>query len=84
MAQGKLDEAEKDLLEARKRTPKKSLIHHNMAILRLKQGRLDDALKEFESRFKTGFSHFKMMDQDSDLDESRSLPAFLELTAKYH
>ena len=84
MAQGKLDEAEKDLLEARKRTPQQSLVYYNMAILRLKQGRSDDALKEFESSFKTGFSHFQMMDQDSDLDEFRNSPAFLELTAKYH
>jgi len=84
MAQGKLDEAEIDLLEARKRTPQQSLVYYNMAILRLKQGRSDDALKEFESSFKTGFSHFQMMDQDSDLDEFRNSPAFLELTAKYH
>jgi len=84
MAQGKLDEAEKDLLEARKRTPQQSLVYYNMAILRLKQGRSDDALKEFEFSFKTGFSHFQMMDQDSDLDGFRNSPAFLELTAKYH
>ena len=84
MAQGKLDEAEKDLLEARKRTPQQSLVYYNMAILRLKQGRSDDALKEFEFSFKTGFSHFQMMDQDSDLDEFRNFPAFLELTAKYY
>ena len=83
MAQGKLDEAEIDLLESQKRTPQQSLVYYNMAILRLKQGRSNDALKEFESSFKSGFSHFKMMDQDSDLDEFRKSPSFLALVAKY-
>lgn len=83
MAQGKLDEAEKDLTEARARAPKQSLVYYNMAILRLKQGRVDDALKEFEASFMAGFSYFDKMDQDSDLDGLRKTPHFLELVAKY-
>jgi len=51
MAQGKLDEAEKDFNEARARNPKQSLVYYNMAILRLRQGKADDALKELEASF---------------------------------
>jgi len=83
MAQGKLDEAEKDLIEARTRAPKQSLVYYNMGILRLKQGRVEDALNEFESSFKTGFSHFDKMDEDSDLDSLRKNPRFIEIVAKY-
>jgi len=83
MAQGKLDEAEKDLIEARTRAPKQSLVYYNMGILRLKQGRVEDALNEFESSFKTGFSHFDKMDEDSDLDGLRKNPRFIEIVAKY-
>jgi tetratricopeptide (TPR) repeat protein len=83
MAQGKLDEAEKDLNEARARAPKQPLVYYNMAILRLKQGRTDDALKEFEASFMAGFSYFDQMDQDSDLDGLRKAPRFIELVAKY-
>ncbi len=83
MSQGKLDEAEKDLLEARVRAPKQPLVYYDMAILRLKQGRSDDALKEFESSFAAGFSHFDLMEKDTDLDQIRKTPAFAELIAKY-
>jgi hypothetical protein len=83
MAQGKLDEAEKDLNEARARAPKQPLVYYNMAILRLKQGRTDDALKQFEASFIAGFSYFDQMDQDSDLDGLRKTPRFVELVAKY-
>ena len=83
MAQGKLDEAEKDLNEARARAPKQPLVYYNMAILRLKQQRTDDALKEFEASFIAGFSYFDQMDRDSDLDGLRKMPRFVELVAKY-
>lgn len=83
MAQGKLDEAEKDLNEARVRSPKGSLVYYNMGILRLKQNRVDDALKEFEASFMSGFSYFDKMDQDRDLDELRKNPRFAELLTKY-
>jgi tetratricopeptide (TPR) repeat protein len=83
MSQGKFDEAEKDLNEARARAPKQPLVYYNMAILRLKQGRIEDALKEFEASFIAGFSYFDQMDQDSDLDGLRKMPRFVELVAKY-
>ncbi len=83
MTQGKLDEAEKDLLEARARAPKQALVAYNLAVLRLKQGRRDDALKEFEASFMAGFSHFDKMDQDPDLDGLRKDARFTELVAQY-
>jgi len=83
MAQGKLEEAEKDLAEARTRDPRQSLVYYNTAILRLKQSRQDDALKELEASFLAGFSYFDKMDQDTDLDGLRKNPRFAELVAKY-
>lgn len=83
MAQGKLEDAEKDLAEARTRDPKQSLVYYNTAILRLKQSRPDDALKELEASFLAGFSYFEQMDQDTDLDGLRKNPRFAELVAKY-
>lgn len=83
MTQGKLDEAEKDLLEARARDPKQPLVAYNLAVLRLKQGRRDDALKEFEASFMAGFSHFDKMDQDPDLDGLRKDARFTKLVAEY-
>lgn len=83
MTQGKLDEAEKDLLEARARDPKQPLVAYNLAVLRLKQGRRDDALKEFEASFMAGFGYFDKMDQDPDLDALRKDSRFNELVAQY-
>lgn len=83
MAQGKLEDAEKDLLEARARDPKQSLVSYNLAILRLKQGRKDDALKEFEASFMAGFNYFDKMDQDTDLDALRKDSRFTDLVAQY-
>jgi hypothetical protein len=83
MAQGRLDDAEKDLNEARARDPKQPLVYYNMAVLRLRQGRTDDALKEFEACFMTGFSYFEQMDGDHDLDVLRKDKRFIDLVAKY-
>ncbi len=83
MAQGKLGEAETDLLAARERDPKQSLVSYNLAVLRLKQGRKDDALKEFEASFMAGFSYFDKMDQDPDLDVMRKDTRFNALVAQY-
>ena len=55
----------------------------SLAVLRLKQGRRDDALKEFEASFMAGFSHFDKMDQDPDLDGLRKDARFTELVAQY-
>lgn len=83
MGQGKLDEADKDLAQARERGPQEPLVYYNTAVLRLKQGRTDDALKEFEASFMAGFSHFDKLEQDHDLDELRKMPRFVALVKQY-
>lgn len=83
MAQGKLDDAEKELVAARERAPNQPLVYYNTAVLRLKQARTDDALKQFEAAFMAGFTHFKEMDADTDLDALRADPRFAALVKKY-
>lgn len=83
MAQGKLDDAEKELAAARERAPQQPLVYYNTAVLRLKQARTEEALKQFEAAFMAGFSHFKEMDADTDLDALRADPRFAELVKKY-
>ena len=83
MAQGKLDEADKELEAARARAPKQPLVYYNLAVLRLKQARTDDALAQFEAAFMAGFHNFKEMDADGDLDGLRKDARFAELVKKY-
>lgn len=83
MSQGKFDDAEKELLAARERAPKQPLVHYNLAVLRLKQARKDDALNEFEAAFMAGFSNFKEMDADTDLDGLRRDARFADLVKRY-
>jgi tetratricopeptide (TPR) repeat protein len=83
LAQGKYDEAEKSFKSALDVDPKQSLAYYNMAILRLRQGRSDDAMQQFEASFMNGFSHFDKLDDDHDLDAIRKDKRFGEMVAKY-
>lgn len=83
LEQGNLDEAEKDLQAARAHAPQQPLVAYNTAILRLKQHRTDDALRELEASFAAGFSYFDQLDMDNDLDPLRDNPRFQALVAKY-
>lgn len=84
LAQGKLDESEKAFRGAVDLDPKESLGYYNMAILRLRQGRQDDAFKELEASFMAGFKwYFDKMQQDTDLDPLRKDPRFAELLKRY-
>jgi hypothetical protein len=81
--QGNLDEAEKDLQAARAHAPQQPLVAYNTAVLRVKQHRPDDALRELEASFAAGFSYFDQLDMDNDLDPLRDNPRFQALVAKY-
>jgi hypothetical protein len=81
--QGNLDEAEKDLQAARSHAPQQPLVAYNTAILRLKQHRVDDALRELDASFAAGFNYFEQLDMDNDLDPIRDNPRFVALLAKY-
>ena len=83
LGQGKLNEAEKSFASALLVDPKQSLAYYNMAVLRLRQGRADDALQQFEASFMNGFAHFKQLDDDRDLDPIRQNKRFTELVARY-
>lgn len=83
MAQGKLDEADKELADAKLRDPTNSLVYYNAGLLRMKQVRMEDALKEFEASFIAGFSYYDQMDRDPDLNILRGDKRFAELVAKY-
>ncbi|HVW50251.1 MAG TPA: tetratricopeptide repeat protein [Trinickia sp.] len=83
MSQGKLAEAEKELNDALARDPRQSLVYYNMGVLRLKQGRTDEALKQFEASFLNGFNYFDEMAKDPDLNSIRNDPRFIVLVKKY-
>ncbi|WP_246794411.1 TPR end-of-group domain-containing protein [Burkholderia perseverans] len=84
MTQGKLDDADKALSDAATRAPKQSLVYYNLGVLRLKQGRTDDALKALDESFQLGFAYFDQMAKDTDLDSIRNDPRFVALLKKYH
>jgi hypothetical protein len=54
-----------------------------MAVLRLRQDRTDDALKQFEASFMNGFSYFDKLDEDRDLERIRQDKRFADLLARY-
>ncbi|MBH2010184.1 MAG: hypothetical protein I8H71_10835 [Xanthomonadaceae bacterium] len=83
MGQGDLIGAEKELMQARERDATESLIYYNLAIVRLRQQKPDEALKQLEAAFMAGFTHFDAMDKDTDLDSLRQQPNFKKLMGIY-
>jgi hypothetical protein len=83
MGQGDLVGAEKELMQARERDATESLVYYNLAIVRLRQQKPEEALKQLEAAFMAGFKHFDAMAKDSDLDPLRDQPKFKELMKLY-
>jgi hypothetical protein len=83
LAQSKLDDAERDLLAAKNKDPRQSLVNYNLGVLRLRQNRTDDALKEFEACFMKGFPYFDKLEQDSDLASIRKDTRFVAMLKRY-
>ncbi|MFZ3142133.1 tetratricopeptide repeat protein [Polaromonas sp.] len=83
MGQGDLIGAEKELMQARERDATESLIYYNLAIVRLRQQKPEEALKQLEAAFMAGFTHFDAMDKDTDLDSLRQQPNFKKLMGIY-
>jgi len=83
LAQGSLADAERSFNEALQKDPKNSLAYYNLGILRLRQGKQDEALKSFEASFMAGFKAWSEMEQDTDLAALRKDPRFTELVSRY-
>ncbi len=83
IAQSKLAEAEDDLQSALKQDPKSSLAYYNLAVIKLRSNKKEDALRYFESSFQAGFPYYDKMEQDQDLSSLRKDPRFSALVAKY-
>lgn len=83
LAQGKLEEAERDLQAAKEKDPRQSLVNYNLGVLRLRQNRTDDALKELEASFMKGFPYFDQLAKDSDLAPLRQDARFTALLKRY-
>lgn len=84
MQQGKLDDAEQALNNARARDSNQPLVYYNLSVLRLRQGRTDDALKELRTSFEYGFRAFDAMAKDPDFNGVRNDPRFVALLKQYH
>jgi tetratricopeptide (TPR) repeat protein len=83
IAQNKLAEAEDDLQSALKQDPKNSLAYYNLAVIKLRSNKKEDALRYFELSFQAGFPYYDKMEQDQDLASLRKDPQFSALVAKY-
>lgn len=83
IAQSKLAEAEDDLQSALKQDPKSYLAYYNLAVIKLRSNKKEDALRYFESSFQAGFPYYDKMEQDQDLSSLRKDPQFSALVAKY-
>ncbi len=83
LAQNKLSQAEKNLEAACERDPMQSVAYYDMAIVRLRQNRIDEALKELEVCFMKGFNRFDRLDKDPDFNALRGNQKFKDLLARF-
>lgn len=57
--------------------------YYDLACIKARQGRQEESLRWLESALHNGFNNRKMLWEDEDLSEIRSLPAFLALADRY-
>ncbi len=80
---GDLVGSEKALLTAKTTDKLHPLVDYNLAVLRVKQNRNDDALHHLDDAFKNGLKAISLVKADTDLSPIRSDPRYLALLAKY-
>lgn len=82
MDQGKLNEAEAELLKARDVNPNARLVYYNLGCIESIRGNLENAIAHLESAVDCGYTNVDWMLKDNDLANVRPLRAFHELVAR--
>ena len=83
LGQGDLAKAESELNTAKARAPGEPLVYYNLAVVRIKQRRTDDAFTLLETAFAKGFKGLDAMARDPDLAPLRKDARYQALLDKY-
>lgn len=83
LGQGDLTKAESELNTAKARAPGEPLVYYNLAVVRIKQQRIDDALTLLETAFAKGFKSIDAMQRDPDLAPLRKDARYQALLGKH-
>lgn len=83
LGKGDLTKAESELDTAKARAPEEPLVYYNLAVVRIKQQRIDDALTLLETAFAKGFKGLDAMERDPDLAQLRKDARYQALLGKY-
>jgi len=83
LGQGDLAKAESELNTAKARAPAEPLVYYNLAVVRIKQQRIDDAFAMLETAFAKGFKGLDAMEHDPDLAPLRKDARYQALLGKY-
>lgn len=82
VAQGNWRDAEATLVQAIEVGPAIPADHYNLACVRARLGKPDEAMDSLERAAGVGFSDFALIARDPDLDSLRELPRFARLVAR--
>lgn len=83
LSQGDLAKAEQELNAAKERDPGQPLVYYNLAVVRVKQKRMDEALALLDTSLSKGFGGFTEMERDPDLAPLRKDARYQALIAKH-
>ncbi len=83
LSQGNVAQAEKELNAALERAPDEPLVHYNLAVVRIKQQRMDDAFHLLDTAFAKGFQAVAEMERDPDLAPLRKDARYKALVSKH-